>query len=347
MLYDNAVDALLTRACPSIQYRVRAEILGQPRESDEMRRLHHRILQDPAVQGVAGWRQPDGWLGRDFHGANSIETGIRLLCEKGVDREHPVLAGALRALADASPEQLRRGIGKAGEYLDAANLGGSRMIQATVLSYAGMEELPLVQGQIRLALDAFESVLGFVSAGDAFEPYRGHCVLRSGTAWPGIYHLRLLAHTRSWRTCEKMNRLAECVRRLVDFSPLPGYHVRYRSQLIAPASFAMLDFNPELKELDAAGWLLWFHRMEMLARLGMVGRIAALQAQTAALEQMLTAGGGLFRENFNHTYFKRWGAYTGLILEPDWRSPQRRVNDLTFRSLLIMHYGEQIQWQKS
>lgn len=341
MPYDDVIDELLTGACPSIQYRVRTEILNQPRGNDEMQRLQNQIVDDKAVQAVISWRQADGWLGRDFHGAKSIETGIRLLCEKGVEPGHPVLVGALRVLANASPEQLRRGIGLAGAALDVANQGGSRMIQAAILSYASLEDLPLVQAQIRLALSGFEAVLAFKSCEDAFELYRGQRVIRPGTAWPGIYHLRLLAHTHSWRTTETTNRLAECVRRLIEFSPMPAYHVRHRSQLIAPASFAMLDFNPELKELDGAGWLLWFHRMELLARLGMVQRIAALQTQAAALEQMLTAGGGWFGMNLGHRYFKQWDAYTGLMLEPDWRAAQRRLNDLTFRGLLILHYGEE------
>jgi hypothetical protein len=323
---------------------VRAEILSQPLESGEMRQLHDRILRDPAVQAAFGWRQPDGWLGRNFHGASSVETAIRLLCEKGVRRDHPVLAGALIALVNATPEQLSRGIGKVGPYFDAANLGGSRMIQAAVLSYAGMEELPLVQAQIRLALSAFEAVLAFESCGDAFEPYRGQCVLRPGTAWPGIYHLRLLAHTRSWRTPETTNRLAECVQRLVEFSPLPAYHVRRGSQLIAPASYAMLDFNSSLANLDGAGWAMWFHRMEVIARLGVMPRVPALNRQAVDLQEMLAGTDGWFTMNFDHRYFKLWGAYTGLMLEPDWRSPQRRVNDLTFRSLLILHHaGELIQ----
>jgi hypothetical protein len=45
-------------------------------------------------------------------------------------------------------------------------------------------------------------------------------------------------------------------------------------------------------------------------------------------------------KKLNHTYFQKWGSYTGLALEKDWRHPQRRVNDLTFRSLLIIHYSK-------
>jgi hypothetical protein len=33
--------------------------------------------------------------------------------------------------------------------------------------------------------------------------------------------------------------------------------------------------------------------------------------------------------------------YLVLALEKDWRLPQRRRNDLTFRSLMILHYANQ------
>jgi hypothetical protein len=48
--------------------------------------------------------------------------------------------------------------------------------------------------------------------------------------------------------------------------------------------------------------------------------------------------GGKFTKQLAHDYFRRWGAYTGLMLEADWRIPQRRINDLIFRSLLILNY---------
>ena len=40
-----------------------------------------------------------------------------------------------------------------------------------------------------------------------------------------------------------------------------------------------------------------------------------------------------------HESFREWGAYTGLMLERDWRRPRQQINDLTFRSLLILSSG--------
>ncbi len=83
----------------------------------------------------------------------------------------------------------------------------------------------------------------------------------------------------------------------------------------------------------------WFQRMELLSRLGMVRQIPALGKQVRMLDHMIQQNHGLFTKKLDHPYFQKWGAYTGLAFEKDWRSPQRRINDLTFRSLLILNYS--------
>jgi len=171
---------------------------------------------------------------------------------------------------------------------------------------------------------------------DLFETYRGRLVFRQGIAWPNIYHLRLLAWTRGWRTPENRAVVAESVRRLVRLSPIPAGSVRFKSRLVAPASFCMDDFCPDLAALDSAHWMMWFHRMELLARLGVARCIPELESQAAALMKILASGYGQFTLKLEQTYFRKWGAYTGLALENDWKDPQRRQNDLTFRSLLIL-----------
>jgi hypothetical protein len=122
-----AVAVLLEWACPSIKYRIRAEILGEAASSPTMVELQAQILQDAMVQDVLGWQQADGWLGWDFHGARSCEAGIRILCEKGVRGDQSGLARALRAV-EMHSERLERGLGKAGKILDEKGLGGAQMM---------------------------------------------------------------------------------------------------------------------------------------------------------------------------------------------------------------------------
>jgi hypothetical protein len=333
------VAELLAKACPSIQYRLRLEVLGQPPSDDEMIRLQESILRDEQVRAVMSWQQPDGWLASDFHGSYGLEAGVRLLCEKGVDPGHPVIAGALDAL-EAASDRLDRGIGKVGAILDEMKLGGSLMIRAAVFAYAGAEDRPGVGQQIDCALEGLRAVLGVGAIEDIVEMVKGKPVFRPGVVWPSIYHVRLLAFTHGWRTPDNQAMLARSIRRLVELSPLPAISARRNSQIIAPASFCMQDFNPRREALDPAGWMMWFHRMELLARLGVVSAIPELQAQVDELRGLLDTGGGWFTARLTHAYFKTWGAYTGLMLEPDWKSAERRVYDLTFRSLLILARSE-------
>jgi hypothetical protein len=317
------IDRLLDSACPSIQYRIRKEILCRSTSLPEMSKLQDQILRDEAVQAVIQSQSPDGWLAWNFHGYGSMESGMRLLCEKGVEADRPVLRRALLAL-ETQADYLGRGVGKFGRVFDERGFGGAELIRAHLFAHAGKEEDHLVQKQIE----------------ELYQPYRGKLVFREGVCWPSIYHLRLLALSQSWRTPENHRLIVKAIRQIVRRSPLPNIYVKYRSQLIAPASFCMDDFHPDMSQLTDTGWMLWFHRMELLARLGIVGEIPELKRQVHFLAKILEEGQGLFARKLSHVYFHKWGSYTGLALEKDWRLPQRRINDLTFRSLLILHHSK-------
>ncbi len=332
------VDRLLASACPAIQYRIRKEILHQSPDLPEMVELQDQILQDEAVQKVLNSQSPDGWLAWTFHGYNSMEAGIRLLCEKGVEANQPVLARALLAL-EKYTDRPERGLGKVGKVLDDLGFGGAGTIRACLFAHAGKEEILLVQKQIEQALQVFSTAVQVKSLGSLYESYRGKFIFCEGACWPSIYHLRLLDMSQSWRTPENCEMIVKSIRRIVRLSPIPNIYVKYKSQLIAPASFCMDDFVPDMNSLTDAEWMQWFHRMELLARLGVMEEIPELKRQVQALAKMLKEGQGLFTERLSHAYFQKWGAYTGLALEKDWRIPLRRINDLTFRSLLILHYS--------
>jgi hypothetical protein len=332
---DETLDELLTCACPSIQYRVRREILRQAPGEPEMQALQARILEDEALQEIAAQQQADGWLGQNFHGRGGMETGIRLLCEKGVEPDQPILARALRVL-EKEEARLSLGLGRPGWLLDELGLGGTQTIRAAALAYAGVEDSPRVQAQVGPALAAFQAVLSVESAGEIVEMYRGRPVLRPGRLWPSLYHLRLLAWTQTWRSPQNCALMCTCVHRLAALSPLPAFNVHCGSQVVAPASFCMHDFNPDLAGLDAAHWMEWFQRMELLARLGVVWTVPELAQQAESLRRELAQGHGRFTRPMEHAYFRAWGAYTGLMLEKDWKDPRCRIYDLTFRSLLIL-----------
>jgi len=334
------VDRLRASACPAIQYRIWKEILHHPPNLPEMIELHGLILQDEAVKKVIDSQESDGWLAWSFHGYNSMESGIRLLCEKGLEANQPVLARALLAL-EKHTDRLVRGLSKTGKIFDERGLGGGELIRAHLFAHAGKEDSSLVQKQIEEALQVFSFAPQLKSLESLYEVYKGKFVFREGACWPSLYHLRLLAMSQNWRTPENKKMIVKSIRHIVRLSPIPDIYVKHKSQLIAPGSFCMHDFTPDMKKLTDAGWMQWFHRMELLARLGVVNQIPELKHQLQTLAEILLENQGLFKNKLNHAYFQKWGAYTGLALEKDWRLPQRRINDLTFRSLLILHYAKQ------
>lgn len=306
-----------------------------PAHLDEMQNLQAKILSDPLVVDVFASQCEDGWFGPRFHGYDSLESGVRILIEKGISLQHPVLVRALDAL-ERDSNRIAKDLGSFGQYFDDHRLGGARMIQASLLAQGDRKNNPIVTEQVEVALEGMRSVLTVDSFKEATEVKHGHLIFKTEMQWPGIYHLRLLAYTHSWRTSENVDMVTNSIARMIQLSPIPYAHVNRSSQLIAPAAFAMDNFNPDLHTLDAPGWMMWFHRTELLARMGILQNGKLIDPQIEYLKALLGENNGMFTLLLRHDYFKHWGAYTGLMLEPDWRIPIRRINDLTFRSYLIL-----------
>ena len=336
---DTTVEELLKPACPSIKYRIRREIFNESISTKEMKNIQKQILQDDVVRGILNSQDHNGWLGKRFHGYDSMEAEIRLLCEKGVSTKHSALANALLVL-ETSTDRIIQDMGTVGRILDEWGLGGTLMMRATIFAYAKAENKAFMKEQIKIALEGFRAVLTVESIDDIVELYRGKLVFRPGVKWPSIYHLRLLAFTHSWRIPQHQKMVVESVKKLIKLSPIPSVKVRFKSQIMAPASFGLPDFNPAMTSLNAAQWMMWFHQMELLSRLDVVRSVSELRSQVNILRKMLDNNEGWFTKQISHDYFTHWGAYTGLMLERDWRISQRRIYDLTFRCLLIRHYSK-------
>lgn len=339
MQFAATAEELANSSSPSIAYRTRTELLGESRSSAAMRSLRGAILDAPDIQRLLKAQSQNGWIGQSFHGFGSMESSIRLLCERGLDHGDPVVSLALSALEGAA-DRLYLGIGDPGKILEDSGHGGSFTIRASLFAQAGRGDHTLVRALIPSALEACSAAARAESLSDFTEPYRGKITFSRRIPWPSIYHLRLLAFSRGWRTPDAQGVVSNAVRALVSLSPLPAIYVRHGARLIAPASFGMRNFNPDMRALSPQEWFMWFQRIELLARIGSIHSIPEIRAQVEFLSGILAQHGGRFTLPLAHEYFRKWGSYTGLTLVRDWRDPHRRQDDLTFRSLLILHYFE-------
>jgi hypothetical protein len=328
------INFLLNESCPSIQYRVNKEILG-----NKINYLQSKILDDPEVRGFIKQQNKSGWIDQDLHSENGVETAIRVFFEKGLDNGNSFFTKMLSELEKREDSFDNGCLEKVGRILDEKGFGGSRLIRATLFCYAGFDNKEFVQEQIEAALRAFEYVTRVNSLDEITEVYKNKLVFSKGAIWPGIYHLRLLAFSKSWRNEKNKEIIMEAIKKLIELSPIPSINVLSKGQLISPASFCMHDFKPQFENMNDKEWMMWFHRTEMLARLGMMDKIDKLNQQIEWLKRYLSQHNELFVKRLKHYYFRKWGPYTGMRLEKDWRIEKRRISDLSFRSLLVLHYS--------
>lgn len=340
MYFDNVIKMLLENSCPSRKFRIRRELLNEPVNSAENTKLQSEILKDEKVKEVLSWQKPDGWLGGKFHSGCDPETGVRVLTEKGILGENYIIRKALNVFKEREDTFDDGCLYKVGKILDQKHFGGSKMIRAVVFAYAGVEDEDLVQKEISEAIDGFRFVLSVNSIDEVALKYKNNIlVFKDNMKWPSVYHLRLLAFTKNWRSSENTDIILGAMKKLVNLSPIPEVKILYKSQVISPASAFMNDFNPKLEDLSAQDWMMWFHRMEMLARIGIINDIPELKKQVDYLKDYLIQNEGLFKLPLSHYYFHKWNMYVGLALEKNWRKSMARICDLTFRSLLILNYS--------
>lgn len=336
MDYKNAFDFLLVNSCPSIVYRTKKEILKENISKEEYEYYQHQIIQDEKVRHILSLQKEDGWIGNAFHGEDEPESGIRLLCEKGFDLKSEYIFRALSAI-EARGNNFDDGcLYRVGKILDDCNLGGSQMIKACVYAYAGYDDTDFLKKQIDKALAAFQFVTTINRQDEIYKERKGKYVFETGVVWPSIYHLRLLAFTDSWKNDENKILMIDALNRLCELGSIPHVNLLYKSQMVSPGSFAMNEFSVNLSELNAKGWMMWFHRTELIARLGVIREVPVLSRQINQLEEILKQNDGIFTYKLSHYYFNKWTPYLGMALENDWKKKNARICDLTFRSLLIL-----------
>lgn len=335
---DQTALSISGRACPSISYRIKKEIFHEAASNPDMQVLQSEILNEDEILRIFSLKKEDGWLGGLFHGIDEPECCIRYLVEKGVEPGHPVIQKALKAIINKGDKFDEGCMQRVGKPLDAFHLGGSKLIRACIFAYTGSEDHDFVAEYIEEALEVFKFVCNIEKITDIYDVYKDKPVFKNGVMWPSIYHLRLLAYTKGWRNEKNREMLTNALAKLAELSPIPGIKLLYKHQVIGPASVYMNNFNDAMKLLDAREWMLWFHRTELISRLGIAPEIPSIKAQIDYVNHFLNESNGLFTKKLRHPYFTKWTQYMGLALEDNWRTADKAVNDLTFRCLLINSY---------
>jgi hypothetical protein len=340
---ENVLETLTAKACASIRYRTRKEILE---ENPDINDYIEEILDDKRVKYVFTWQKADGYLGHSFHGGwipdaklkyynTGAEGALRFLSEVGIPKTHPVVEKGLKALLKDNwlPDPW-----KWWKYQPEIGLFGADNIRAVVFAYFGIEEHDFNKTEIKRVLDLFNRVTDISSIESITGTYQKKLYFNSGIALPDIYYVRLLAFTRGWRSQRNTDIVAKALRHLVELSPIPHIYIKCQNQLVAPAQSTPLDLKKNLNDFQPIEWFTWMRTMEYFARMGVVKEVPAFLSQANELKALLHEGGGFFPFRPSTSTFEKWNVYAGLALEDSWKNDRWKY-DLTFRALLILKYS--------
>lgn len=345
---ERAILFLLGNAGPSIRLRVKKEILGSLTQAEEAA-LQNEIHQEPLYKLIAACQKENGWLGNGFHGPNknagpyeNQEVGVKYLAEKGVGKDDPVLKRAMEAFANTKlTDPCYRTKGKYyDEFRYAAN--GQNLIRCACIARAGYEDMIHIQPQIQLALDSFQRVLEVDSILDITRLKkvngREKRIFNDYEKWPCYYLLDILAHTRSWKNEKTTAMLSEAVNKLMR-TDRPECQVGGDSWV-----GYVLGTVGCMKEGYALGYELngkhytYLDRVEWLCRCGLTSLLPSLHEEVTLLHNSIDED-GICRASVDENQLKGIGTYSGQQLEQNWKTEIKKLCDITFRALLILHYA--------
>lgn len=345
---QKSVDFLLENANPSIKLRVKKEILGSITAEEEAM-LIAQIKEEAIYKLIANCQKENGWLGNGFHGPNknagpyeNQEVGTKWLAEKAVGKNDIVLKRAMDAFITTELTDLC--YRTKGKYFDefryAAN--GQNLIRCACIARAGYDDIIDIKPQIQLALDSFQRVLEVDSALDITRVKK--CggkekrVFNDYEKWPCYYLLDILAHTESWKNDENIKMLAQSVKKLMR-TDRPECQVGGDSWV-----GYVLGTVGCIKEGYSIGYdkdgvhYTYLERMEWLCRCGIAPYVSEIQAEVELLANSIDEN-GICRATVDENQLKGLSTYSGQQLEIDWKTETRKMCDITFRALLILHYA--------
>jgi hypothetical protein len=343
---NEVIKALTEKACASIQYRTRKEILD---ENPDIKEYLDEILDDKRVKYVFTWQKPDGRLGLIFHGGwvpevkmkfagTGDEGALRFLSEMGIPKDYPIVKKCLDVLVK---DDWNRDPWKwAYVYQPEIGLYGGDHIRAVVFAYFGIEEHDFIKTEIQRTLEVMDRVKGIKSIEGITGTYQKKLYFNSGIALPDLYHLKLLAYTKGWRNGKNTGIVAKALERMIELSPIPQIYIKAGNQLVAPATIQPFDLIQEsLSSFLPRDWYFWLRAMELYARMGVVKAIPIFKQQLNELKAMLAKDEGFFPvKPVDSNYYQKWSVYVGMALEDSW-AKDRWKHDLTFRALLILKYA--------
>lgn len=348
---NKMIDFLLENATPSIKLRVKNEILRDI-TNEEKNDLQMQILNEKIPRFIAEKQLPNGWIGLGFHGSNknagqydNQEVATKYMGEKGL-KGTTLLNRAMDAyttteLTDFCYETK-------GNYYSEFEIPafGQNIVRCACIARAHYDDVINIEPQINVALDSFRRVTEADSILDVSRPAKKYRLFNKNERWPCRYHMEILAFTDSWKTEANRKMLAESFSNLMrtDRPEIINTDVAcWVGHAVGPLWYLNEGYSISANAIglfDSEGiHRINFEKVEWLCRLGLYSYLPKLREEVDYIKESISAD-GICTVPFYENEFRGWGPYAGLQLETDWKSKKRKLCDITFRALLILHYAD-------
>lgn len=368
MNISNSIDFLLENAGPVIQYRLRKEILNNISTNDEVNLLE-QIYQTPQFKLLQSYVKSNGYIGSGMHSWDNWrgvklhetplqdgETAARLLSYYAIPKSHPIVSNYLTAMRNEeilreefsyiSPE-----IPRFEQRFNGLNNGNSLMALLYTMQamlgygddYDDMKEFQ------QISLRGFRRILE-ISSLNEITKYQANSkrkysypYIEAEEYFPDSYTLAMLAYTFRWRTNENLKMLADSINHMNSImKPENNMHIRINGKYVAPCFALIRPLRPfHVNTIDT---ILYRRPLTEIAMLGIGKEVGIIRESVANLEEALS-GDGILRLNFDLPHNTRYSpkkivyptAYVDVRLEPDYKSKNALLCDLTFWAVQFLH----------
>ena len=317
----------------AIKLRTATEINGEKLGDKQRSELVKQIYEGRTMQQVLSWQGEDGFFGDRMHTPVSngkqwsCEGCIRYLFEMGLSMKEEPLEKAMTSLR--KPDWYKE---LNGNNSVASREFGFEIIRAALFAQAGLVEYEFVRYWTAMSLNAFRILAEAESMEEIITTYRGKKVFREGKSLPNIYHMRMLAYTDIWRSKTNLGMLGAAYEKFYAWLPLPPIYIKANTQLVAPAFTIAQPYNKDFNEQEAFYWLQFY---ELTVRMGMLTTKSPFYIHFLHLMEKLMENREEVLDHVEKRGFLPYTGYSGMMLEEDWRSKDRKREDILFRIQLI------------
>lgn len=217
---------------------------------------------------------------------------------------------------------------------------GPNITRCACIARAHYDDVINIEPQIGIALESFRRVTEVDSILDVSRPTKNFRLFNEYERWPCHYHLEILAFTDSWKNDDNISMLGKSFRQLMrtDRPEIMNTKVAcWVGHPVGPAMYYPEGFSIST-DTDAAH-IIRLDKVEWMVRCGLYNHIPKLKEEVEYILNNVDQN-GICKLAVNEKEFRGWSPYFGLQLETDWKSKKRKLCDITFRALLILHYSD-------